>query len=120
FFPPARLADLTQQIHVDIHFNAAPDVIFHRVHGFALAVSAPDSPLPPVLPLEGVTIRINPLGDPGNSLTTITDALGHYDFEDLPDGTYMLRAYLQGTEFIPDVHEVVINGNNPPDRRDFL
>ncbi|MCB1216192.1 hypothetical protein KDL44_02295 [bacterium] len=120
FFPPVRMADLTQQLHVDMHFNAAPEAIFHRVHGFTVAVTPPDSPLPPVLPLEGVTVRINPLGDPDNFITTTSDALGHYGFEDLPEGIYMVRAYLQGLEFTPDVHEVVINGVNPPDRRDFF
>ncbi|MCB1222051.1 MAG: carboxypeptidase regulatory-like domain-containing protein [Planctomycetales bacterium] len=120
FFPPARLADLTEQVHVDMHFNAAPEAIFHRVHGFAVALNPPESELPPVIPLEGVTIRVNPLGDPDNAITTTTDALGHYNFEDLPEGTYMLRAFLQGMEFVPDVHEVVINGFNPPDRRDFF
>ena len=120
FFPPARMADLTNQVHVDMHFNAAPEAIFHRVHGFVVAVTPPDAGGPPVLPLAGVPVTLNPLGDPDNFISTVTDECGHYSFHDIPEGIYMVRAHKPGMEFIPEVHEVVINGLNPPDRRDFF
>ena len=120
FFPPAKLADLTTQVHVDMHFNAAPEAVFHRVHGFAVVVTPPDSPGPPVLPLAGVQITLNPLGDPDHFISVMTDECGHYVFQDIPDGIYMVRAHKPGMEFMPEVHEVVINGVNPPDRRDFF
>jgi hypothetical protein len=120
FFPPARMADLTTRVQVDMHFNAAPEALFHRVHGFVLALTPPDAPGPPVLPLAGVPVTLNPIGDPDNYISTVTDECGHYAFNDIPNGIYMVRAHLPGMEFIPNVHEVVINGFNPPDRRDFF
>ena len=39
---------------------------------------------------------------------------------ELAEGVNILRAVSENFSFVPQFHEVVVNGTNPPDRRDFL
>jgi hypothetical protein len=103
----------------EIHFNAAPTAVFHRVSGFVVTRQA-EGDGGGVDPLPGITVEARLAGNPDTVYTTVTGESGLYVLTDLPEGVYLVRAVSDAWEFFPEVHEVVINGRNRPDRRDFL
>jgi hypothetical protein len=122
FLPRYAIADVRDVKFAELHFNAAPDAPFHRIWGFAyeyVADAASGQP-PEFQPLSGVTIQAHLASQPENLVTVQTDDNGFYHFEDLPLGVYLVQAVKDGYGFLPQIVEVVVNGNNRPDRRDFL
>ncbi len=122
FAPPYAVADVREARVAELHFNAVPDAPFHRLRGFAYEyVVNEDATVPPELtPLAELTVTAHLIGQPENLLTVATDENGFYHFEDLTEGVYLVRAVKDGYGFVPAVHEVVVNGHNRPDRRDFI
>jgi len=47
---------------------------------------------------EGLVLELKPLGESATSLTAITDAAGNYEFDDIPDGDYLLQLRREGFE----------------------
>ncbi|MBN2083466.1 carboxypeptidase regulatory-like domain-containing protein [bacterium] len=119
FAPAYHLVDLTEQRIEEIHFNAMLEWSFHRVGGFAFTFSD-DSATPEIVPLAGVTMAAQLVGDPATVYTAETDEHGCYLLEDLPTGIYILTPVLDGWDFVPELAEIVVNGTNRPDRHDFL
>ena len=119
FAPPFHAVNLTEQKLADVHFNAMLEWSFHRVWGFAFTFAEAEEG-PRFEPLEGVYIQSKQVGDPTVTFDTYTDEHGFWLLEDLPVGVHIVTAELQGMHFIPNLHEVVVNGHNRPDRRDFL
>lgn len=119
FFPPYQAVDLRNAVHAEVHFNAAPSSIFHRVFGFVVTPAPPDADTE-LMPVAGVEVRANLVGHPDDFISTTTDENGFYVLDGLAEGTNILRAVSDEYNFVPQFHEVVVNGTNPPDRRDFL
>ncbi len=119
FFPPYQVVDMSVETHEQIHFNAAPSAAFNKVWGFAVTIN-PECPEGRMVPLAGVDIAANPIGDPETVYATVTDENGFYMLEDLPEAIYILGAEAEGYSFLPPFHELVVNGSNRPDRADFL
>lgn len=122
FLPPYAIADVREARVADLHFNAVPEAPFHRIKGFAYEyVVDPNGAMPPALqPMAGLTIQAHLATQPEHLITVQTDDNGFYHFEDLAEGIYLIRAVKDGYGFVPAVHEVVVNGTNRPDRRDFI
>lgn len=122
FVPRSAVADLRQNNLAQVHFNALPEAPFHRIWGFAYeyAGDAADAQPPQFQPLAGLPVQAHPVGQPDQTVTVLTDDNGLYHFEDLPVGVYLIRAVREGYGFLPAFHEVVVNGDNRPDRRDFI
>jgi hypothetical protein len=119
FAPPYHHVDLTETKVADIHFNAMLEWSFHRVFGFAFTFSEDESG-PRFVPMPGVDVRCQAVGDPGAVWEAETNEDGFWLIEDLPVGIYLATAHEEGWGFFPPVHEVVVNGHNRPDRCDFL
>lgn len=119
FFPEYQVVDLSETIHEDIHFNAAPTEVFHRVGGFAVTMVDGECG-EHIAPLPGVAMVLHPVGDPESHVITYTNEHGFWYFEDLPEGIFVVYPVLEGFNFLPNMAEVIINGYNPPDRTDFL
>jgi hypothetical protein len=47
-------------------------------------------------PLEGISVELRASLQDSQPLSTFTDSTGHYEFTQLPTGTYTLRVYQQG------------------------
>jgi hypothetical protein len=120
FFPRYHAVDLTEEKLADIHFNAVPSAVFHRVWGFAFTFADEDTGGGRFEPMAGVEISCRPVGQPGEPWTAETNEHGFWIIEELPEGIYLATAREEGFSFFPPVHEVVINNYNPPDRCDFL
>ena len=104
----------------EIHFNAAPSAAFHRVFGFVVTRQDDSTGSGGIVPLEGITVEARPVGNLDVVYTTVSGEYGVYVLNELPEGIYLVRAVSEEWDFFPAVHEVVINGHNRPDRRDFL
>lgn len=120
FAPQYAVADLTAARLADLHFNALPEAPFHRIWGFVYEYQADAELGSRLSPMAGVTVQAKLIGNPDSLVTVESNADGFYHFEDLPEGIYAVRAVLDGYGFLPQFHEVVVNGHNRPDRRDFI
>src|SRR5467141_432265 len=59
--------------------------------------------------LEGIRVELGESSQDSQLLTTLTDAAGHYEFTQLPAGTYTLRVNQQG--FKPLAETISLNSN---------
>jgi Carboxypeptidase regulatory-like domain len=59
--------------------------------------------------LEGVSVELRESTKESQPLATLTDSAGHYEFTQLPAGTYTLRASRQG--FKPFAQSISLNAN---------
>src|SRR5467141_3411909 len=59
--------------------------------------------------LEGIRVELGESSQDSQLLTTLTDAAGHYEFTQLPAGTYTLRVNQQG--FKPFAETISLNAN---------
>ncbi len=62
-----------------------------------------------VSPLEGIRVELKESSQDSQPLATLTDSAGHYEFTQLPAGTYTLRVDQQG--FKPFAETVSLNAN---------
>ncbi len=60
-------------------------------------------------PLEGVSVELRESTKDSQPLATLTDSAGHYEFTQLPAGTYTLRVSQQG--FKPFSETILLNAN---------
>ena len=60
-------------------------------------------------PLEGIRVELRGSSQDSQPLATLTDSAGHYEFTQLPAGTYTLRVNQQG--FKPFAETVSLNAN---------
>jgi hypothetical protein len=60
-------------------------------------------------PLEGIRVELRVSPQDSQLLTTLTDSAGHYEFTQLPAGTYTLRVNRQG--FKPFAKTISLNAN---------
>src|SRR6266481_2254824 len=60
-------------------------------------------------PLEGISVELRGNSEDSQPLATRTDSAGHYEFTQLPAGTYTLRVNQQG--FKPFAETILLNAN---------
>src|SRR6266849_1956798 len=60
-------------------------------------------------PLEGISVELRGNCEDSQPLATLTDSAGHYEFTQLPAGTYTLRVNQQG--FKPFAETILLNAN---------
>jgi len=60
-------------------------------------------------PLEGISVELRGNSEDSQPLATLTDSAGHYEFTQLPAGTYTLRVNQQG--FKPFAETILLNAN---------
>src|SRR6266849_2575856 len=60
-------------------------------------------------PLEGISVKLRGNSEDSQPLATLTDSAGHYEFTQLPAGTYTLRVNQQG--FKPFAETILLNAN---------
>src|SRR5712664_2824020 len=60
-------------------------------------------------PLEGISVELRGNSEDSQPLATLTDSAGHYEFTQLPAGTYTLRVSQQG--FKPFSETILLNAN---------
>jgi hypothetical protein len=72
------------------------------------AVSVPNQQGEPS-PLEGVRVELAKSAQDSSPLATLTDSAGHYEFTELPAGTYTLRVNQQG--FKPFDETILLGAN---------
>jgi hypothetical protein len=120
FYPEYHFVDLREVIHEDIHFNAAPEAALHNVRGFVFTFVEGENRGTEVQPMVGVEVSAHLAGHPDQSQTVETNEHGYYRIDDLEEGINLVRAAEEGYAFFPPVHEVVVDGLQPVDRRDFV
>jgi outer membrane receptor protein involved in Fe transport len=60
-------------------------------------------------PLEGIRVELRSSTQDSQPLATVTDSAGHFEFAQLPEGTYTLRVNQQG--FKPFAETILLNAN---------
>jgi hypothetical protein len=120
FLPPYLKVDLRTDRLAEVHFTALRDAPFHRLWGFVFEYAKDESGEPQFAPMAGVTVQANPVGHPDVLFSAVTNEDGFYHVEDLPLGVYKAQAVFEGYRFLPPFAEVIVNGHNRPDRRDFV
>src|SRR5712664_2938156 len=60
-------------------------------------------------PLEGISVELRGNSEDSQPLATLTDSAGHYEFTQLPAGTYTLRVNQQGFKLFAEM--ISLNAN---------
>ena len=68
---------------------------------------------------EGVCIELKGKSGPKQKAQATTDASGHYAFDKLAPGTYIVKPSLKKCVFAPDVAEIALTAAAPSATADF-
>jgi hypothetical protein len=131
FIPPYRVADLSSAMFFEANFTAVPQDWFHHAAGFVFTLAPPppgDGAPPPtdgprgdgIIPMPGVKVVLRNPANPQQKIEVQTNQDGFYVIQDIPNGVWMLSPLAPDFNFIPGPQQLVVNGQNRPDRHDFI
>jgi hypothetical protein len=100
--PKFLMADLTQQLHAELHFTGHPAQLGGAIWGFVMAFNLnPDGTGDGLVPVPGAAMKLIDADEPGHELNFQTDEAGFYAFVNLPHGPFKVSGAKDGLNFIP-------------------
>ncbi len=102
---PIALGAATGVAHARTTQREQPQIPSGTIHGVVTVLDQQAGPSP----LEGIRVELRNSAQDSLPLATLTDSVGHYEFTQLPAGTYTLRVNQQGFKLFAEM--ISLNAN---------